>query len=274
MVERPSRHASSRCGCHPADAVGPALDISADAGKLWRVDQPARQQIRLILDDASDRLNSAVAGKIEALRRTHAALGMLQSGNTIVASVGIIDECTAQYIANTVDKVSAVAKDMEAFAMIAENVEVALNVMSRRVTDLVDRTFGAPGSVFGEMGHRKAALARFHEARDRLRRQLELHRFTFTEPYRPKTSAVIAEVPLAVAEKPKGGKPLAAHWDDMWAAMAVALYSGDFEPATQADIERAMADWLAARHLDAAASTIRARAQKLWRELRKFQEAK
>ena len=56
--------------------------------------------------------------------------------------------------------------------------------------------------------------------------------------------------------------------------MAVALYSGDLEPDTQADIERAMAEWLTARNLDAAASTIRSRAQKLWRELRKFQEAR
>jgi hypothetical protein len=240
------------------------------------VDQPARQHIRLILEDASDRLKGAVSGKIEALRRTHAARGMLQSGNTVVASVAIIEECASQYISEAVDRVSAVAKDMEAFAMLAENVDVSLNAMSRQVTDLIDRTFGAPGSVFGEMGQRKAALGLFNEARGRLRRQLELHRFTFTVPYRPPPHEVVADAAATVPEAPKakGGKPLAAHWDDMWAAMAVALYSGDLEPDTQADIERAMADWLAARNLDAAESTLRGRAQKLWRELRKFQEAR
>ncbi len=35
-------------------------------------------------------------------------------------------------------------------------------------------------------------------------------------------------------------KPLAAHWDEMWAAVAVMLYTGDLQPRTQADIERAM----------------------------------
>lgn len=115
-------------------------------------------------------------------------------------------------------------------------------------------------------------MARFAEATKRLRRQLELQRFTFVVPYRPST--VELDERKSVPEKPKGGKPLAAHWDDMWAAMALALYSGDLEPETQADIERAMAEWLAVRNLDAAESTIRGRAQKLWRELRKFREAR
>ena len=194
---------------------------------------------------------------------------MLQSGNTVIESIAIIEECASQYISDAVDRVSAVAKDMEAFAMIGESVDVSLNAMSRQMTDLIDRTFGAPGSVFGEMGHRKAALGSFHEARGQLRRQLELHRFTFTVPYRPSPHEVVADAAATGAErpKPKGGKPLAAHWDEMWAAIAVALHVGDLAPKTQADIERAMSDWLALKDIDAAESSVRRRAQQLWRKL-------
>ena len=35
----------------------------------------------------------------------------------------------------------------------------------------------------------------------------------------------------------------------MWAAIAANLYNGDLKPKTQADIERAMADWIAANRL-------------------------
>ena len=61
-----------------------------------------------------------------------------------------------------------------------------------------------------------------------------------------------------------GGRPPAAFWDDLWAAIAVALYVGELVPKTQADIEGAMADWLEGNGHSAAESTIRARARRLW----------
>ena len=93
---------------------------------------------------------------------------------------------------------------------------------------------------------------------------MELHRFSFIVAYKSPAPAVTS---AAVVVKAKGGKPLAAHWDEMWAAMAVALHVGDLNPKTQADIERAMSDWLASKDIDAAESSIRKRAQQLWRKL-------
>ena len=61
-----------------------------------------------------------------------------------------------------------------------------------------------------------------------------------------------------------GGRPPAVFWDDLWAAIAVALYVGELIPKTQADIERAMADWLEVNKKSAAPSTVRARARRLW----------
>ena len=231
------------------------------------MDQPARQHIRLILEDASDRLKQAVNGKIQALHRTQASRGMLQSGNTLISSIAIIEEEASRYITDIVDGVSAIAKDVEAFALIEENFAASRTFLTTKMTGIVDKAFGAPGSVFGELGHRKAALDQFRESLGRLQRKLELHRFTFTVLQKP-TPIEPASAAPAIAEKPKGGKPLAAHWDEMWAAIAVALHTGDLQPKTQADIERAMNDWLASKAINAADSSVRKRAQQLWRKLR------
>jgi hypothetical protein len=53
----------------------------------------------------------------------------------------------------------------------------------------------------------------------------------------------------------------------MWAALAVMLYTGDLQPKTQADIERAMKDWLAARDLHVGDTAVRGRARQLWQKL-------
>jgi hypothetical protein len=53
----------------------------------------------------------------------------------------------------------------------------------------------------------------------------------------------------------------------MWAAISVALYTGDLQPKTQADIERAMHDWLASNSIDAGDTAVRTRARKLWHKL-------
>jgi hypothetical protein len=46
------------------------------------------------------------------------------------------------------------------------------------------------------------------------------------------------------------------------------LYVGDLKPKTQADIERAMHQWISDRNESAGETTIRERASKLWRAIR------
>jgi hypothetical protein len=50
--------------------------------------------------------------------------------------------------------------------------------------------------------------------------------------------------------------------------MAIDLYTGALVPKSQADIERAMNDWISAKNLSCANSTVRKRARKLWDGLR------
>lgn len=66
-----------------------------------------------------------------------------------------------------------------------------------------------------------------------------------------------------------GGRPRADWWEDLFIELACQLYGGKFHTRTQADIEEAMAKWIAENGNSAGESTIRTRASKLWRALAK-----
>jgi len=58
-----------------------------------------------------------------------------------------------------------------------------------------------------------------------------------------------------------------AHWENLLIEMARRIHFGDFKPAKQADLERAMQDWLSKNDHEADESTVRIRASKLWKAL-------
>lgn len=135
------------------------------------MDQPARQQIRLILEDASDRLKLAVDGRVKGLSRTHAARGMPQSGATAIAAIEVMEEEASKHITACIDRVKAVAMDAEAFAMMNESFEASLAFLSKKLDGVYITATGGRFDA-SDIGRRKAALALFADARDRLRRQL------------------------------------------------------------------------------------------------------
>ncbi|WP_196232981.1 hypothetical protein [Sphingomonas segetis] len=51
--------------------------------------------------------------------------------------------------------------------------------------------------------------------------------------------------------------------------MARQLYGGDLQPKRQADIEKAMHDWLSANGHTAGETQVRERARKLWQTIEK-----
>ncbi len=142
--------------------------------------------------------------------------------------------------------------------MMQQTFENFLRFISTEVQDAAQKAGSVP----------QAATKLFEETRTHLLRQLEIQRFTFIVP-QPSSipPATTVPPPFTAQLKNRGGKPLADHWDRMWAAVAVMLYSGDLKPKTQADIERAMKDWLFANDFDVGDTAVRARARKLWQEL-------
>ncbi len=178
-----------------------------------------------------------------------------------------IEEIGTGFIADCVDKVAPVAKDIEAFAMIEEAVNRFLRLLPARGDKSAELI--AAESKLDALGVRIRAPDPFGGAAAKLRRQLELHRFAFTVPQPSELRAPMTAPAPTAALPPKnpGGKPRAAHWDQMWAAIAVELYVGNLQPATQADIERAMKGWLAEHDLHVSDSAVRDRARQLWRML-------
>lgn len=117
----------------------------------------------------------------------------------------------------------------------------------------------------------KAALERFEQFRLDLNAKLEIARFSFAPKPAPKF-APTPSVPPVISPPPepsppptnRGGKPLAAHWNEMWACIAVQLWSGDIKPQSQADVKRAMLDWFNTNEIEIGDTAVTERARQLW----------
>jgi hypothetical protein len=69
-----------------------------------------------------------------------------------------------------------------------------------------------------------------------------------------------------------GGRPPAAWWEDLLIDVCFQHFRGDLKPKTQADIERAMRHWITTHGYDAAPSTVRIRARKVWQAINREAE--
>jgi hypothetical protein len=76
------------------------------------------------------------------------------------------------------------------------------------------------------------------------------------------------ETPVAPATSGKGGRPKADWWEDLWIEICRQLYGGELIPKTQADIERAIHQWISDHGHTAGDTTVRDRASKLWRAIK------
>ncbi|WP_271529063.1 hypothetical protein [Bradyrhizobium sp. CCBAU 25338] len=70
-----------------------------------------------------------------------------------------------------------------------------------------------------------------------------------------------------------GGRPPADWWEECLIDLCFQHFRGDLQPKTQADIIRAMQDWIVAHGYDAAESTIKIRARKLMDAIKRESEA-
>jgi hypothetical protein len=245
------------------------LDFQRGSGKRVKVDPQARAQIRLILEHADSAARRGFEQRLKSIYADHAAKGLLQSGATVKVALRAMESFASELITSIVDQVSPVSKDVETFAMIHESIANYILFLSDRVKDVASMANGNRTSQGRQNSVLAAAEARFGESRHNLMRQLEIHRFAFTVPSKAAGNSMFAEATQTASattaiHKNPGGRPAAAFWDDMWAAIASALYDGALVPRSQADIERAMAGWIEANGHSAAESTIRARARRLW----------
>lgn len=185
----------------------------------------------------------------------HAARGTLRSGSTVKVALRAMDEVGAEFIQECVNQVALVEKDADAFVAISDSVGRHIKFLESQV-----RRAATKANVFD-----LDRLGMLAEVEKRLERELALHRFPFTMPSTAPSAPKGAAPPVSSGRV--GGRPSAAFWDDMWASVASDLYDGTLIPRTQADIERAMFDWIEKHGQRAAESTVRERARRLWNRI-------
>jgi len=81
-----------------------------------------------------------------------------------------------------------------------------------------------------------------------------------------------APAPLTPAA-PIGGRPTADWWEDLIIEVCFRHFRGELQPKTQADVARAMQAWMTENKYEAADSTVRVRARKVWNAIRRDAES-
>jgi hypothetical protein len=236
------------------------------------VDNTERSQVRLVLEHLGSEYDRSCDEAQRSMLAKHAKDGLLRSGATIKASARIVEDQSNQFADKAIDQVTAVAQDVDAFNMI-------LAELTKRFTAREDEFSGSVSVATAGQKERNASAHAaadrlFKETRERVFRRLELHRFSFSKPTKGDFAAMgVNLAPLrqtAIAPlQPKnaGGMPLAEHWDAMWAAIAVQLFTGDLDPKTQADIKRAMFAWFSQNEIEIGDTAVTQRARQLWQKL-------
>lgn len=231
-----------------------------------------RTQVRKILEYRRATATRDFEERRTAIYADHSAKGCLQSGGTIRAVIRIMEEIGAAFLTESIEQVSAVAQDVEAFAALQAGYDDHWNLLASELASTVNMASGRHVTDDRSDSASRAATLPFEKSRGLVSQKLELYRFTFTRPAPAKPFELVRsgqspKLASGVNSPPKGGRPIAQHWDDMWAATAVALFTGDLKPKSQADIEAAMLTWLETNGFSAANSTVRGRARRLWDRL-------
>jgi hypothetical protein len=224
------------------------------------VNECEQGQLQLLLGHETDLIRRSFKARLIAVYATHNARNVLHSSMTIQAAVAVMGEVSGTAVSDLSEKVRQVVADKDSFGELRNAVEALLDFMASQLPDIIRMATG-PASARTERA-RGAAEQLFAQVRANVEAKLAIMAFDF-EPSASSQASPGESKALAM----KGGRRRGEFWDDMWAAIAVQLYSGDLAPKSQADVERAMADWIEANGESAATSTIRARARRLWDRL-------
>lgn len=236
------------------------------------MDTLERNQVRLILEQLSSETLRTTEEEQKAMHAEHASKGLLRSGGTIKRAVRIVEEQASSFVEKSVERVSAVAQDVDAFALISSSLTA---VFRGYEAQLDHSTLLATTSGGDQMSSAKSAgQSLISEMQARIFKQLEIHRFTFTKPTKGDLAARVGTAVASLSEtssssqQNRGGKPLAKHWDALWAHIAVQLWSGDLQPETQTDLKNAMFAWFNEAGIEIGDTAVTQRARQLWQSMK------
>lgn len=236
------------------------------------MDTLERNQVRLILEHLTSETLRKTDLAQKAMHAEHSAKRVLQSGGTVRRAVDIVEEHAAKFVEQAVDQTAAVAQDMDAFNVIAASLTAMFRGFEPHLRNAVRLATVRDNERSQSVADAGDKL--FADMRNRVFKQLEIHRFSFTKPSKGDLAARNERIfgtaaPLASDHPPKntGGKPLAAHWDSMWAAIAADLWNGVLQPKSQKDVKKAMFDWFNKAGIDIGDTAVTQRARQLWQAM-------
>ena len=231
------------------------------------MDKVERAQILLLLEHLGAELREKAALRNRAMHAEHAAQHTLQSGATVHAALGIAEELATAFVKDVVAAVADVAKDVEAFNMVQTEVTTLFQALQSGIDQAVKLATVRDADGSRSASVKNEANRLLGELQMKTLRLLQIHRFSFIQTSPNDRKKLFPPLPASIFPQPaknKGGKPLAAHWDEMWASIAVALWSGDLDPKTQADVKRAMLAWFDDQGIEISDTPVVERARALW----------
>lgn len=178
-------------------------------------------------------------------------------GGIVMTALRILEEETALAGSDLVNQVAEIEKTPEAFALVLDGHDRLLTLGSA----LVRRVMRETGALETE-GNGQAQLSteiHWANSKRKLQRSVQRHKVAFYE-----ASTELFHRNGVSSAKNAGGKPLAKHWDAMWADIATRLWSGDLQPRSQADIKTAMFAWFNKQEIEVGDTAITERARALW----------
>lgn len=224
-----------------------------------------REHISKIVVHSQVTHQRSLEDRIGQVFAAHSAKGLLHSGATVKVSIKAMHTIADELLSDIAPRVRAVEQSKEAFELIKSGVNGYLDHCAAAQMPLVLRMASGRGRDMPDPGVARAADRLFDDMKADIEAKLEILAFEFDKPI--ERTELLVEMQSVAPDPPvakKGGRPPAPFWDDMWAAIAIALFVGDLQPKTQADIEKAMADWLVSNGHSAGVSTVRGRARRLW----------
>lgn len=224
-------------------------------------------QIRRIIDHGLNLTVREIDQRIKGILAANSAKGLLRSGVTIQQTVDAVATSTIKSAIVLCDTIKGIDSTPEAFTMLQTAIMAQLDELEDKCSKVVRTVSGRPG-VPASPSMMKACGNLFGQFKSDLTAKLEIAGYAFREhetATMPATPAI--ESPALAPPKNKGGKPLAAHWNEMWAFIAVQLYVGDLKPTSQKQIKDAMFAWFNGKSIDAGDTAVTERARQLWQKI-------
>jgi hypothetical protein len=221
------------------------------------VNEREQKQIIAILDREEEAAKRRYEGLFDQTLTHFGKSGMAGSSRMLDVSIKHMSDVLRRAITDMATYAGAVNCSVEAAKLVSEAIGRLIEHLSGRVPEAMLASRTNPARPLE--GARAQTL--FQTVRNEAERDLQIALFSFTG------GSICASEQAAVAPKEpsaKTGRPLAKHWDSVWAITAAALYNGDLQPQNQADLERFMAQWLSDQGVETAPSTVRTRARALW----------